>query len=384
VTDIDGWANCVTSDGKQNVTVLGGYLGQLMIVLNALAKFFPSIDRPPVTPANEENKDKTSPSNKNEPASKPESATLSKSPSMDAIPAHDRMFFNPPTIQSFIYNYIGEKLKTDRIQLLVDHRFENFLNSLPVPLPINEMRTLKELNYNKMRALLTKHVGNPVLETIRRNQDTLGLDEDIFGLVYEGFWDLYTLKSQTGTSAKKLQQWIQKINLQTTRKPEGYEVEEAQEEVDEEGNPIQKPSVMRDYENEPTDPVQPIDALVRLRIPKKQAEAEFDEDGVEIPHSVDESDLEEVAFEDKCATIDTIGETQKIWAINQQADRAIRNDLIAELKSFSPKLDQFDLKELEQAVENEAVRFEKEFVDLFVEDDTNEFKVPVFDFCPLL
>ena len=66
VTDIDGWANCTTSDGKQNVTVLGGYLGQLMIVLNALAKFFPQIDRPPATP-NEESKDITSPKDKSEP-----------------------------------------------------------------------------------------------------------------------------------------------------------------------------------------------------------------------------------------------------------------------------------------------------------------------------
>jgi hypothetical protein len=40
VTDIDGWANCAAKDGKANVTVLGGHLGQLMIVFNALAKDF--------------------------------------------------------------------------------------------------------------------------------------------------------------------------------------------------------------------------------------------------------------------------------------------------------------------------------------------------------
>ena len=74
---------------------------------------------------------------------------------------------------------------------------------------------------------------------------------------------------------------------------------------------------MRDYADEPTNPVQPVDALVRIRIPKKMPEPEVDEDGQEIEHSIDESELEEVPFEDKCATIDTVGETQKIWAINQ-------------------------------------------------------------------
>jgi hypothetical protein len=117
--------------------------------------------------------------------------------------------------------------------LVVDHRFESFINSLPAPLNLNEMRTLKEANYSKLRALLTKHIGNPCLELFRKHQETLGLDKDIFDLVYEGFWDLYTLKSQTSHSAKKLQQWILKIQLQPTRKPEGYEpIEEVQEEVD--------------------------------------------------------------------------------------------------------------------------------------------------------
>jgi hypothetical protein len=115
-------------------------------------------------------------------------------------------------------------------------------------------------------------------------------------------------------------------------------------------------------------------------------EPEVNEDGEEIERSIDESDLEEVPFEDKCATIDTIGESQRIWAINQQADRAIRNDLIAELKSFSPKLESFELSELEQAVEREAVRFEKEFIALLEDmpENTNDIKVPVFDFAPHL
>lgn len=121
-------------------------------------------------------------------------------------------------------------------------------------------------------------------------------------------------------SAKKLQQWISKINLQTTRKPAGYDGEAAQpDEVDEEGNPVPKKPVAkveRNFAEEPVDPVLPVTALVRVRIPKVKPDPEFDEDGVEIPQQYDEEELEEVPFEDKCATIDTMDENQSIWVIN--------------------------------------------------------------------
>lgn len=53
---------------------------------------------------------------------------------------------------------------------------------------------MKEPNYSALRELTTKHTGNPILQLIKDHQDDLGLDPDIFGLVYEGFWDLYTFK----------------------------------------------------------------------------------------------------------------------------------------------------------------------------------------------
>lgn len=37
ITEIDGWAQ----DGKAVVSALGGWLGQLMIVLNCVAKYYP-------------------------------------------------------------------------------------------------------------------------------------------------------------------------------------------------------------------------------------------------------------------------------------------------------------------------------------------------------
>ena len=42
------------------------------------------------------------------------------------------------------------------------------------------------------------------------------MDPEVFDLVYEGFWDLYTFKPcLQDISARKLQTWIQKIKLQS-------------------------------------------------------------------------------------------------------------------------------------------------------------------------
>lgn len=65
---------------------------------------------------------------------------------------------------------------------------------------------MKEPNYSALRELLSKHMGNPILQIIKDNQEALELDPDIFSLVYEGFWDLYTFKHKVPEiSAKKLQ-----------------------------------------------------------------------------------------------------------------------------------------------------------------------------------
>ncbi len=87
------------------------------------------------------------------------------------------------------------------------------------------------------------------------------------------------------------------------------------------------------------DPTLPISALVRVRVPKVLPEPEFDENGVEIPVEYNEEELEEVPFEDKCAMIETVGEGQRIWVINQAADRAIRNDLAVEMRGILDRLE---------------------------------------------
>ena len=51
---------------------------------------------------------------------------------------------------------------------------------------------MKEGNYEAFRKIISKHMGSPILPVIRDNAEQLGLDPEVFDLVYEGFWDLYT------------------------------------------------------------------------------------------------------------------------------------------------------------------------------------------------
>jgi len=95
-------------------------------------------------------------------------------------------------VQTFIYNYILERMKSEKMLMQVDAKYEQFLNGLGNPLQINEMRTMKAGNYDTFRKLLSNFTGSPVLRLIKENQEALGLDPDVFDLVYEGFWDLYT------------------------------------------------------------------------------------------------------------------------------------------------------------------------------------------------
>ena len=89
--------------------------------------------------------------------------------------------------------------------LQCDYRYEKFLNGLGNPLQLNEMRTMRADNYDQLRKLLSNFLGSPVLRLIKDNQHALELDPDVFNLVYEGFWDLYTFHPQVrDISAKKL------------------------------------------------------------------------------------------------------------------------------------------------------------------------------------
>lgn len=40
--------------------------------------------------------------------------------------------------------------------------------------------------------MLTDFLGSPALRIIKDNMQKLDMDPEVFNLVYEGFWDLYT------------------------------------------------------------------------------------------------------------------------------------------------------------------------------------------------
>ena len=72
-------------------------------------------------------------------------------------------------VQNFIYVYINEKLKTEKLNMQVDAKFEKFLKGLPQPLELNSIRTLKPEKYAELRKLLSTFTGSPVLKLIKDN-----------------------------------------------------------------------------------------------------------------------------------------------------------------------------------------------------------------------
>ena len=181
-----------------------------MIVCNTIAKFYPQLDRPVKTGRSGGSRPKSNVSGGNR---SEKSANVSEGATSE-VP---RNIINATVIQNFIYTYISEKLKSEKFAMQVDYRYEKFLNTLGNPLQLNEMRTMKADNYDNLRKLLSSFLGSPVLRLIKDNMHHLDLDPDVFTLVYEGFWDLYTFHPAVrDISAKKLQIWIQKIKLSTT------------------------------------------------------------------------------------------------------------------------------------------------------------------------
>lgn len=147
--DADGWG----AQDKPQVTFLGGFLGQLMLVLNTIAKFYPQLDRP----------SKSSKGLRSSHNSRPKSQTSHKSGGAasqasgkqaskrdadeDAVSEIPRQILNNEVVQQFMYAYINEKMKVEKMALQVDGKYEQFLQGLANPLSINEMRTMKEKNY---------------------------------------------------------------------------------------------------------------------------------------------------------------------------------------------------------------------------------------------
>ena len=91
------------------------------------------------------------------------------------------------------------------------------------------------------------------------------------------------------------------------------------EDEDDDGNKIVRPSIKieRNLVDDPIDEPEPINALVRIRIPKVKPEFELDDEGNPIVEEYNEDDLEEIPFVDQCAAIETVSQDKRIWVINQ-------------------------------------------------------------------
>lgn len=85
-------------------------------------------------------------------------------------------------------------------------------------------------------------MGDPVLRLLSKNIESLGISKNTFNIVYEGFWDLYCKKPATGElNVRKLEGWINRINLvsngigpsgaQEGEQEEGKEENEEEEKV---------------------------------------------------------------------------------------------------------------------------------------------------------
>ena len=142
ITDVDGWAQ----DGKPVVTALGGMLGQLMIILNTIAKYYPQLDRPVKTGGSKSGRPKSTRSAKSGASAKSQKSgkNVASEEGESEVP---RMILNEQMVQGFLYVYIQEKIKTEKFSLLVDSKYEKYLNTLANPLQLNEMRTMKEDKY---------------------------------------------------------------------------------------------------------------------------------------------------------------------------------------------------------------------------------------------
>lgn len=133
------------------------------------------------------------------------------------------------------------------------------------------------------------------------------------------------------------------------------------------------------------DTIDPISAVVRIKIPKVQQEPEHDEDGNEIAVEVEESDLEDIPFEDKCLQVVAQLEDSKIWVMNHLSAKTLRLEISAELRASHERLENLDTQDFNFRLEKEAEAFEDIFLSLLADDPNNKVKgpkVPVFDFRP--
>ena len=93
---------------------------------------------------------------------------------MNQEPEQEHQILSAKVIQRFIYDYILERLKTEKLTMQVDPFYVHFIKSLKCPFEnfpdvLNDMRTMKEPNAASFRTLLRERSGGRVLNIIRDN-----------------------------------------------------------------------------------------------------------------------------------------------------------------------------------------------------------------------
>ena len=78
----------------------------------------------------------------------------------------EKGWFTKQNIQNFLHFYFQEKIKNEKIHMIVGQAYLNFLQGLEKPMQLNEMRNMKEPNYTKLRELLRnpENFGDNVLK----------------------------------------------------------------------------------------------------------------------------------------------------------------------------------------------------------------------------
>jgi len=145
------------------------------------------------------------------------------------------------------------------------------------------MRVMKEPNYSKLREILRdpRLYGDPLLRVFAEKSDLVGVPQNTYNMVFEGFWDLYCKKPATpDLTSKKLEGWINRILLKAPTSAPPDEAEGTQE-----GEPVVAAAGGLH-----------VKAVVRVRIPFKRpepAEGEGGEEGAAEPAPKEEAEGEQ-------------------------------------------------------------------------------------------
>lgn len=81
----------------------------------------------------------------------------------------EKVMLDARIIQNFLLLYIDQKMRTEKFTLQVGKAVEQFLNNLDKPLQLNEMRVMKESNYQRFRQILSDSTlfGDEILQLMQ-------------------------------------------------------------------------------------------------------------------------------------------------------------------------------------------------------------------------